>query len=358
MTLTRYLSRLFVVRILAVLVAMSALIELVEMLDAMRRLLGPEAHFANVLTFSLLRLPLAMEQLFLLAILVGAVLAFRSLAMNSEMAILRSAGLSPYRLLRSLLPLALVLAALNYVMVDRIAPAAERAFAQWWATVSPDGDDDEDDGKQRTLWLRAGGDIVSVASISDDGRRLGAVVIYRRAASGQLTQRIAADSAAYASGRWTLAGVTITDLGEDGAAAEHQDALPWPEGPSPGNLKDVAHPTERISSSKSAEILEGDRSGVAPTAHYRTIIHKSWRAPLLPLLMILLAMPAAAGGRRIGGMAKSMTLSLLTGLAYLILDGFLSSMSESGAMPPALAIWAAPAIFAALGGAILLYAEE
>ncbi len=357
MTLTRYLSRLFVIRILAVLVAMSALIELVEMLDAMRRLLGPEAHFANVLTFSLLRLPLAMEQLFLLAILVGAVLAFRSLALNSEMAILRSAGLSPYRLLRTLLPLALVLAALNYVMVDRIAPAAERAFAQWWATVSPDGDDD-DDTEQRTLWLRAGGDIVSVASIADNGRRLGAVVIYRRAPSGQLSQRVAAASASYADGQWTLANVTIHDLSEDGAAAEHHDALPWPEGPSPGNLKDVAHPTERISAAKSAQILEGDRSGVAPTAHYRTIIHKSWRSPFLPLLMILLAMPAAAGGRRIGGMAKSMTLSLVIGLTYLILDGFLSSMSESGAMPPGLAVWAAPLMFAAIGGAILLYAEE
>jgi len=355
MTLTRYLSRLFIIRILAVLVAMSALIELVEMLDAMRRLLGPEAHFANVLTFSLLRLPLAMEQLFLLAILVGAVLAFRSLAINSEMAILRAAGLSPYRLLRALIPLAVVLAGLNYVMVDRVAPAAEHAFAQWWATVSPK---DDDDGKPRAKWLRAGGDIVSVGSIADDARRIGDVVIYRRDPSGKLRERVAAASAAYADGRWTLANVEIVDLGEGGATALHRETLPWPEGPSPANLKDVAHPTERMSSAKSAQILEGDRSGTLSTAHYRTILHKAWRAPFLPLLMILLAMPAAAGGRRTGGLAKSMSLSLMLGLVYLIFDGFLTSMSESGAMPPALAMWVTPALFAAIGGAILLYTEE
>ena len=357
MTLTRYLSRLFAIRIFAVLVAMSALIELIEMLDAMRRLLGPEAHISNVLTFSILRLPLAMEQLFLLAILVGAVLAFRTLAANSEMAILRAAGLSPYRLLRSLIPLALVLAALNYVLVDRIAPAAERAFAQWWATVTPNGDDN-DDTSPRALWLRAGGDIVSVGSISDDARQLTDVVIYRRDPSGKIRERVAAASANYAERQWTLATVEILDLGEDGATAVHRDTMPWPEGPSPGNMKDIAHPTERISSTKSAEILEGDRSGALPTAHYRTILHKAWRSPFLPLLMILLALPSAAGGRRIGGMAKSMSVSLLMGLTYLIVDGFLSSMSESGAMPPGLAIWVTPAMFAAIGGAILLYTEE
>lgn len=357
MTLTRYLTRLFVVRILAVLVAMSALIELIQMLDAMRRLLGPEAHLANILTFSILRLPLAMEQLFLLAILVGAVLSFRTLAANSEMAILRSAGLSPYRLLRSLIPLGLALAAINYVMVDRLAPAAERAFAQWWATVSPNGDDDDDENA-RLLWLRAGGDIVSIATISDDAKQLGTVVIYRREASGKIGERIAAAAARHADGAWTLQSVDVFDVGEAGAAAVHHDTMPWPEGPSPANIREVAHPTERMSSTKSAEILEGDRAGAAPTAHYRTVLHKAWRSPLLPFLMILLAMPAAAGGRRIGGMAKSMTLSLVMGLVYLILDGFLSSMSQSGVMPPALAVWAAPAIFAALGGAVLLYAEE
>lgn len=354
-TLTLYLSRLFALRILAVLLAMSALVELVEMLDAMRRLLGPEAHLGNVLTFSLLRLPLAFEQLFLLAVLVGGALAFRALATNGEIVVMRAAGLSPYRLVLLLLPLAIGLAAVNVTIVDRIAPAAERAFARWWDTVAPDTDDD--DGHQGTLWLRNGDDIVAVGELGADGTHAWAVTIYSRNAEGHVRRRAEAAEAAWDEGRWRLSDVVIATIDGTDETTERRAALDWPEGPPPARLLDVAHPTERLSAAESRAVLAGERPGGGSVAHYHTLIHKSHRAPLLPALMLLLAMPAALGGGRMGTL-RGISASLVCGFGYLIFDGFMLAVAETAAMPAWAAAWAAPALFALIGTSLVLHAEE
>ncbi|SBW07865.1 putative Predicted permease YjgP [uncultured Alphaproteobacteria bacterium] len=358
LTLTRYLSRLFAVRIVAVLLAMSALVELVEMLDAMRRLLGPEAHLGNVLTFSVLRLPLAFEQLFLLAVLVGGALAFRTLATNGEIAVLRAAGLSPYRLAALLLPLALGLAAVNTLVVDRVAPAAEAAFARWWDTVSPD-DDDDDDGGRRTLWLRNGDEIVAVADLDDSGTHAWGVTIYTRDASGHIRRRVEAAEASWIDGAWRLSDVGVAAIGgvTETETLRKLPGLAWPEGPKPARLLDVAHPTERLSAADSRAVLAGERPGGGSVAHYHTLIHKSRRAPLLPALMLLLAMPAAIGGGRMGTL-RGISASLACGFGFLIFDGFMLAVAETAAMPAWAAAWSAPLLFALIGASLVLHAEE
>ena len=49
--------------------------------------------------------------------------------------------------------------------------------------------------------------------------------------------------------------------------------------------------------------------------------------------------------------------AVLCGLLYLVFDGAFTALGESGAAPAALAAWAAPAMFAALGLSALVYME-
>lgn len=360
MILTRYLSRLFGTRFLAVLLALTALAELVELLAAMRRLLANQSGLQPVLIFSALKLPLTMEWLFPLAVLIGAALTFRTLAYNSEIVILRGAGLSPYRLLAALMPLTVVLAAVYFLLVDRMAPAAERSFNTWWATVTaaPPDEDDADMAADRLLWLRAGDEIVSVAKVTDGNRRLEGLTRYQRNSDGMLTARIRARTATFEGGIWRLSNVEIIRLDGTAPRVSRADTLDWAGGPTATNFKELVLPAERLSGAQSRAVLAGTWSGHGNAAHYRTLIQRSYCAPLLPLLMVLLAVPALAGGRRTGGMAMGMAISLGMGLAFMIVNGFFLSMSEAGLVPAVLAVWSAPAIFATLGLTILLHREE
>lgn len=356
MTLVRYLSVAFLTRFLAVLLALTALVLLIEMLDAVRRLLGSHGGLQPILMFTALKLPLALERLFPLAILIGAALTFRGLVQSNELTILRSAGLSPYRLAAALLPVTAVLAITHFVMVDRMAPAAERAFTDWWHTVvaAPPSEDEA----KRKVWLHSGNEIISVTRILDDGRQLEGLTRYGRDENGQLTGRIRAAKATFANNAWRLHDVEVIEIRGASPMRRQYAELPWPNGPTAKNLLELTLPTERLSASKARNILTGTWSGGGSTAHYRITLQKSYCAATVPFLMILLASPALVGGRRTGGMARGMAISLLLGLSFMVTNGLFISMGEAGTIPAVLAVWAAPFIFAALGAALLLHSQE
>lgn len=358
MTLLAYLSRLFAIRFLAVLSALCALVELVEMLDATRKLVGPTSSLWNILAFSVLRLPLALEQMFLLAVLIAAVLSFRFLAHRNEMTVLRGAGLSPYRLLAMLLPFAGVLAVSYYALVDRAAPAAERAFTDWWSDIEQ-RQAEPDSAGHHLIWMRAGREIVSLEAAEERGRKLRGITRYLRNEEGRLVSRIRAPLAQYDAGVWRLHDVSVVRLEGNRPVSKHFAELEWAAAPTPTNFNDVSLPTERLDSGKSRDVLSGRWAGVANGAHYRMLVQQTYCAPLLPILMLLLAVPAAAGqGRNSRKAAWGMALSFSAGISFLFVRGFLVSLGEAEVLPPLLAIWAAPAVYLTAGAALVLHYEE
>lgn len=373
MILMRYFTRLFSTRFLAVLLALSALVELIAMLDALRHLVGHHAGVHNVLMFSLYQFPMALEQLFPLAVLIGAALTFRSLALSSEMIVLRGSGMSPYRVLFCLLPVVLVLSVTYYSIVDNVAPRAERAFAVWWHDVIQAADDDEQAPKG-AIWLRAGNEIISVGMVQAGGAELTDLTRYLRDDKNNLVARIHAAHARFTEGQWHLSGVTyvrlyphrsnnsvfspeVTRGPELAPWVTTQRTMIWKNGPSALNFEELSLPTRRMQSAEGRQVLAGAWAGVAGAAHYRTLVQKSLAAPLLPLLMLLLAMPALIGSGRRATM-RGMAVSIGMGLLFLVANGFLASMSEGAVLPPVIAVWTAPLVFFALGFTQLLRNEE
>lgn len=352
MTLTLYLSRVVATRIAAVLAALTSLVLLIEMLEAIRRMLGGTRGMGTVLTYLALRLPLAVDRLLPLAVLLGCVLAFGTLARNNEMAILRSAGLSPIRFLRALWPVLLMCCAVNYLFENYWAPAAEKAFAAWWQDMKLQGDDT--DGKNRQQWLRVGDQIVSVGRIEDDGYRLNTVTRYDRDASGHLTQVARAAVAQFDGGTWSLQGETV-------ARSDSRKAAPdviWHHGPAVENMRQMTLPLSRMSSTQARQVLNGNWSGKDSAAHYHLLVQRGYAAFSIPLVMALLAVPALHGGRRAGNLAYGMASALALGLAFLVVNGLFLSMGEASAIPAALAAWTAPLSFILLSLAAWVHFEE
>ena len=93
-----------------------------------------------------------------------------------------------------------------------------------------------------------------------------------------------------------------------------------------------------------------------PRTFYDTQLQRAWAAPLACIVMLLLAAPASMANFR-GGGATLLVQCLAAGLLYLVFDGAFTALGESGAAPPILAAWAAPAMFAALGVTALIYLE-
>ncbi|MGQ9367804.1 LPS export ABC transporter permease LptG [Azospirillum sp. ST 5-10] len=356
MTLAAYFTRAFVGRFCAVLFGLGALLQLLDLMDKMGDVLERGHGTADLLSYVVLRLPLILNQLVPLAVLIGALLAFMSFAQRGEVIALRSIGASSWRLFATLLPAVAAIVALHFVLMDQLAPRAEQALQAWWeARPAPPS---EEAKPAEPVWMRAGSSIVAVRAVRDDGRRLEGVTIVRRDELGRATARLVADEARWADGGWVLHDVDAFTLRKDTQSQRHDAVLPWPDGPAPENVAFVADPTEFLSIDRLRTIVEGVWSGTRDVAFYEVQVQRIFSIPASSFVMLLLAQPALHGMRRSRGFGAGMAAGLALGLLFMVFQGLLSAFAEADLLPPLLAVWFPLAIFALIGGAILLYLEE
>lgn len=357
MTLIRYFSRAFVGRFLAVLLAFAALLQLLDLLDKASTVLERGQGAADLLTYIALRLPMFVNQLVPLAVLIGALSAFMTLAQHNEVVALRSVGASPWLFLRLLAPAVAIVVLLHVLLLDQVVPRAERALQDWWAErAAPTAQ--ADDAPDKPVWMRVGDSIVSIATVDDQGRRLTGVTILSRDDQGRATSRIVARNADWDDGRWTLRDAEILALRNGVQTAEHRDALPWPDGPVPDNVAFVAKPRLFLSLDRIRSILDGAWSGTKHRAYYETQMQKTFSIPASSLVMLLLAQPALHGIRRSQRFGSGVAAGLALGLVFLLVQGLLSALAEANTLPPVLAVWFPLVLFGCIGGWLLLSLEE
>ncbi|WP_207477011.1 LptF/LptG family permease [Arenibaculum pallidiluteum] len=367
MTLTRYFTRAFGGRFLAVLLALASLLQLLDLLDKASQVLERGHGMADLLTYVALNLPLILNQLVPLAVLVGAVTAFMSFVQHNEVTALRAAGASPLRLLGVLLPAVAVIVALHLLLMGQVAPRAEQALQDWWAQrPAPAAEQARPPAR---VWMRVGSSIVSVGRILDGGHRLEGVTIVTRDDQGRATGRTVAREARWDEGRqdgaqqgapqgaWTLYDAETLSVADPGRT-ERRDALPWPSGPSPENLVYLDSPTRFLSMQRLKEIIQGRWSGLRDRGYYETQAQQIFAIPASSFVMLLLAHPALHGIRRSRTFGTGMAIGLGLGLLFLLFQGLLAALAQAGALPPTLAVWLPLALFGCIGGSIFLYLEE
>lgn len=349
----RYLTRLFLWRLAGVLLALAALMQMLDLLDNASSVLMRGGGIAGVARYAALRLPTLLGQLLPMATLVAAALTFMRLAADLELTALRAVGVSTWRMLAALLPACGLAAVVQFALLDQVAPPTQRALVDWWAAHPAPGAPAE---PEQRLWLRARGDVVAVDRVSLDGRRLEGVVLIRRDPERLATARIDAVSATHAGGTWTLHEVRIAHA--DSPVVEAVDAMPWPEGPSPRNMVELARPTETQPVARTLQVLRGEWASSRGTAHHATRLQAGFAGLLGPAIMLLLAAPAAFALPRRGNGGLYAALGLVLGLGYLTAGGLTAALGEAGLVSPVLAAWAPPLAFGCIGLMILLRLEE
>jgi lipopolysaccharide export system permease protein len=358
----RYLSRMFLGRLIAALLGLAGLLQLLDLLDRASEVLN-RGGAIELLRYAGLRMPSLLGQMIPLAVLVAGMLTLRRLASTAEMTALQAIGIPVRRVLAGLLPVCLLAAVAQAVLLGLVAPRTERALAQWWAQTETRALVADDAPKR--VWLRTGGgggnqqsrqQIVGIDSVSIDGRQLKGLLLVPRAPDGLALSRIRAESASFGPNGWTLRNVHSLEPGQTTETAQADRS--WPEGPPPAAIIDVARPTDSHSPWWLVAALRGEQAVNRGPAFYATRLHESAARLLGPFVMLLLAAPVAFELPRRGGGALRPLLALVLGLGYLLLGGLFGALGEAGVLPVALAAWAAPVLFAAAGGVLLIQFEE
>jgi lipopolysaccharide export system permease protein len=351
MTLALYLARLMAVRILASLAVLVGILQILDLLEVTTDILDRKLGAAGIAYYALLRLPRLIEQSAPVAVLAGSLFAFAKLAGESAVTAMRSTGVSAYRVTMMAAPAAIVIAVVQLSIGMVIAPQTDHRLTEWWRETTP-----RDPAKiVDPITFRVGPEIVIALPRDPDGRSLEKVTIYRRDTGGRLVQRTSAAAAVYQDGAWKLLQPRFQTVETAGLAEGQAQEMTWTRDLRPSDVRTLANGQTTVTPAEARRALAGGLS-VKPRAYYDTQLQRAWAAPIACLVMLLLAAPVALANFR-GGGATLMAQCLAVGLLFLVFDGAITALGESGAAPAALAAWAAPAMFAALGATVLLYLE-
>jgi len=342
--LPRYLRRLLLWRVLAVLLALGGLLQILDLLEATTEIMSRGQGIAGVVHYVSLRSPTLLLQALPLAALIGAAFAFRTLAQEQAVVALRAAGLPFRHTIAVLLPVVAGFALLHVVLAEHAVPASQRALTAWWASLPPAKEKAED---VDLFWFKSAGDLVGVVRVSPDGERMEGVRIFRRDAQGRLVSRTLAAEARHRNGRWTLLDVRTTGF-EQHAISDTEPVMDWPTTLRPADVQRLAADEPYVSGKLAAAVLAGQESGMKTFAFYRTRVAKALADPAVPLVMLLLATPVAVAMTR-GGSGAPMLVALGSGLVFLLMHGLASALGEAGIVQPLVAAWLAPCTFGLLG---------
>jgi len=350
-SLSAYLTRMMTVRTAAAAAALMGLLQLIDLLERTSDILARGGPI-GILRYMVLRLPYMFGEVAPFAVLAGAIFTFSQLARNSELVVMRISGMSLFEIFRRTLPVALSVAALDLVVADQVTPRAQQALASWWSATAPG----QAQKAPTPRWFHIDGNIVRVEGATQDGRTLRGVSIYERDASQALSRRITAQRAISETGGWRLRDAVVTDLGARRAARAPVAALDWRSSLSPGDTRRLFADSYEITSGTAYRSLFGKGPVDKSPSQFETRLFRTLATGVAPIIMLLLALPTALGHARSNRTAP-IIFGLGCGLLYLVSDGLLTAMGQTGVLPPLVAAWAAPVGFAAGAISLLLYAE-
>ncbi|QIE56904.1 LptF/LptG family permease [Pikeienuella piscinae] len=346
MTLALHLTRAVLIRVLATTLALAGLAIALDLVESAAEVLKQDD--GGLLRYLGLRAPIILTAVLPVGLILGPVLAFLSLAGRSEFTVLRASGATIYRLLLLLVPLGLVFGACLYALSDRISPVLEGRLLTWL--------DPQPAATSGGFWARTSLGVVHADASSTRGDLIFDLEVYEMDAEGRMTARISAASARFADGVWRLGEASRLTPGQ--SKSTRIDGERWETPLRPANVRALSSPTSAVAGDVAERILTGAWAGNRTTEFYQVRVYRGYAAFMAPLVMILLAAPAAFGTRRGGGLGKHAALGVVLGFAFLLFDGMLTALGETGNLPPALAAFGATAMFASIGGYVLLTLEE
>jgi lipopolysaccharide export system permease protein len=352
-----YMVRLFMVRSASVLIALVAVLMMLDLLGKSGSILAyPGNGDAELWRYVGLRLPQLVARFLPFAVLLGTLITFAGLNQNSEIISMKAAGISAHQIIAPLILAAALIAAGHFAFNERFVTRASATLSAWDAADF--GPIPRESNVQSNVALVHGGDLIFADRVSGRGRnvRLAGITIYGR--GGGTLRRIltARTGAAAPAGGWVLrdAALFSVDTGTQRRIAAIR--LGGDITPDEFTLARV-NPDEQDFWQLRRSIAEL-KAVNRPTAALEASLWHKIAGPFSTMLMPLLAAVAAFGLARSGQLMVRAVIGMALGFAYFVADNFAIAMGNLGAYPPFLAAWGPFLLFLLVGEAVLIRTEE
>lgn len=349
----RILSRYYVARFLgsflAILVASTLAIVVVDVLANLDEVLETREGLAGVVQYVLLRIPSEyLRDLVPVAAFAAAFFTFGSAARWLEITAIKSGGISPHRLLGPVLLCAAGLSLAGFVLNETVVVQASRAWNRLEA-----GTEASVTFRRGSFWYHKGDTVYNFSDADEATRTLRGVTVFRLDGAGRLARSIHAESVRIEDDhRWRFLDATIRDFDTERADApvrvSHLDetvlSMESEREMALGNAEAAQLTLPELRESIAVRRREGDDVSRSVSQY-----HGRLASGVAVLLFVLLGAPLGFSVEQTRSMAQPALLGVGTVALFFLVRNAAATLAREGGAAGAAAPWLVVGAFATWG---------
>jgi lipopolysaccharide export system permease protein len=297
----------------------------------------------------LLTVPGRIYEMLPMAALIGCLIGLGTLASNSELTIMRAAGVSVGRIVWAVMKPMLVLMLLGILIGEYVAPWSENMAQASRATAQGSG---EAQSSKRGLWHRQGNEYVHINAVQPNGVLLG-VTRYQFDLQRNLLSASFARRALYQGDHWQLEDVATTLLHERSSEVQQTPSERWSVELSPQLIGTVVLAPEALSITGLWSYIHYLADQGLANGRYWLAFWNKVLQPVVTAALVLMAISFIFGPLRSVTLGQRVFTGVLVGFVFRIVQDLLGPSSLVFGFPPLVAVLL-PAGVCALAGVWLL----
>jgi len=299
--------------------------------------------------YVLLTVPRRVYEMLPMAALIGCLIGLGGLASNSELTIMRAAGVSVGRIVWAVMKPMLVLMVVGILIGEYLAPWSEN-LAQANRAMAQGGGDAQ--SAKRGLWHRQGDEFVHINAVQPNGVLYG-VTRYRFDDQRHLLSSSFARRALYQGDHWQLEDVATTHFRERSSEVLKSAGERWDVELSPQLLGTVVLEPEALSVTGLWRYIQYLAEQGLNNGRYWLAFWTKLLQPLVTAALVLMAISFIFGPLRSVTLGQRVFTGVLVGFVFRIAQDLLGPSSQVFGFSPLFAVLI-PAGICALAGVWLL----
>ena len=311
-----YIGKILLRHILVTIVVLLGLFVFVTFIDELGNLDKGSYGIAQILQYVILSIPKILYEVFPMAALIGSILGLSVLARDSELIVMRAAGVSVQRIVLSVLKVGLMLAVVATIMGEIISPFTETKAQKIRAESMQTNIGQE---QNTGLWLRDDNTYVNIGEVLPDLTLL-RVKIFEFDNRNFLRFLSTAEQGEYQQQRWLLKGLQRTMIDDTSSAADKVTAAYWSTVVSPDILRVFMIKPEQLSAWQLTKYIEHLKTNKQETNDFELAYWTKIVTPFATAVMLILAVPFVFKEARSGSLGRSLFSGIMIGLGFFILN--------------------------------------
>ena len=357
-TLDRYIGRsiLFTTAlVLLTLVALAAVFGLIAELDDVGR---GNYTLSRALYYTVLTLPGKAWLLFSPAVLLGSLLGLGALANNSEITVMRAAGISTARIVRAVLITGIGFMVVITLLGEYVVPKTEQFAEKLRLTAL---EKRVSVGARSGLWVKSGELFINIGTVMPDftlidlvlykfdDRELSESVKVAKAvplsdieARNAIIDGVPGNSTEedrnrqrFSSG-WRLFDLEYTVFNPSGAESYTVAEELRGELVSPDVLQGISVSPENLSIRNLMDQVAYLNANNLDSKRVELALWVKITSPLATMVMLMLSLPFVFSSQRSGGAGQKIFIGIMLGIGYVLVNKLLTQLGLANGLPPAL----------------------